>query len=159
MIEDKLTHFDKSGRAVMVDVSEKIDTERIATAVGKIIMNPKTLEMIEKGESAKGDVLCVAQVAGIMAAKRTYDVIPMCHNILLKSVKMFFNILKEENAVEIIATVKCVGSTGVEMEALHAVSVSALTIYDMCKAVDKKMQITNIYLKEKIGGKSGHFIN
>lgn len=151
-----LTHFDEEGRARMVDVSDKAETERVAVAHGKVIMQPETLERIRTGLIAKGDVLGVAQVAGIMAAKQTAQLIPMCHPLAITGVRLKFNI-SEPNEVEIEARVKVCGKTGVEMEALTAVSVAALTIYDMCKAIDKTMTIGEIYLVEKLGGKSGHF--
>ncbi len=150
----KLTHFNKDGKAKMVDVSEKTDTLRIAIARSTIIMKPETLEIIKKGESKKGDVLGVAQVAGIMAAKKTSEVIPMCHPINLTGINLSFNYI--ENGVEITATTKCIGQTGVEMESLTAVSIAALTIYDMCKAVDKGMIIKETLLLEKSGGKSDY---
>jgi len=152
----ELTHFDEKGRARMVDVSHKDETQRIAVAKGRIIMKPETLALIKEGRIAKGDVLGVAQVAGIMAAKKTSDIIPMCHPLPMTSAKLDFDII-EPNIVEIVGVIKITGKTGVEMEALTAVSVAALTIYDMCKAVDKTMTIENIYLSEKLGGKSGHF--
>jgi len=155
-----LTHFNNSGRARMVDVSAKTLTERTATAQGRVLLNPDTLVKIQQGKIAKGDVLAVAQVAGVMGAKRTPDLIPMCHPILLTSVDIGF----EENAsldhdglcsITITATAKTTGPTGVEMEAMTAVSVAALTIYDMCKAVDKGMSCSGVCLMAKAGGKSG----
>jgi cyclic pyranopterin phosphate synthase len=155
-----LTHFNNSGRARMVDVSAKTLTERTATAQGRVLLNPDTLVKIQQGKIAKGDVLAVAQVAGVMGAKRTPDLIPMCHPILLTSVDIGF----EENAsldhdglcsITITATAKTTGPTGVEMEAMTAVSVAALTIYDMCKAVDKGMSFSGVCLMAKSGGKSG----
>lgn len=155
----QLTHLNEKGEARMVDVSEKANTERVATARAVIQMLPETLQMIVEGKHAKGDVLATARIAGIMAAKRTPDLIPMCHPLLLTSVKVELAPIQteEENAIEILATCKLVGQTGVEMEALTAASVAALTIYDMCKAVDKGMTITETKLLEKIGGKSGHY--
>jgi cyclic pyranopterin monophosphate synthase len=153
----KLTHIDPSGRGRMVDVSEKGETKRVAVAHGKISMGRETLLLIQEGGIGKGDVLGVAQTAGIMAAKQTGQLIPMCHPLFLTGVEMEFNILPEENAVEIKARVSTVGKTGVEMEALTAVSVAALTVYDMCKAVDKDMVISDVYLLEKTGGKSGSY--
>jgi len=156
----ELTHFNDSGRARMVDVSAKTLTERTATAQGRVLLNPDTLVKIQQGKIAKGDVLAVAQVAGVMGAKRTPDLIPMCHPILLTSVDIGF----EENAsldhdglcsITITATAKTTGPTGVEMEAMTAVSVAALTIYDMCKAVDKGMSFSGVCLMAKSGGKSG----
>lgn len=155
--EDKLTHFDTSGKAVMVDVSSKSDTLRIAVAKGLIRMKPATLAIIQAGEIGKGDVLGVARLAGIMAAKRTWELIPLCHNIPLGSVEIQFEIDSKGISIEIQATVRTTGKTGAEMEALTAVSVAALTIYDMVKAVDKGMEIGGICLVEKSGGKSGHY--
>lgn len=153
----KLTHIDKDGNAVMVDVSEKKATAREAVAKGTIHMDRATLKMIEKGTNKKGDVLAVAQIAGIQAAKRTSDIIPLCHPLMLSSVKVDLEIDRETSAVHITATCKLMGQTGVEMEALTAVSAAALTVYDMCKAVDRGMHITNIRLTKKSGGKSGTF--
>ena len=152
--ENKLTHIDDSGRARMVDVGQKPDTERVAVAKGAVKMQPETFELIKTGQVKKGDVLAVAQVAGISAAKQTPNLIPMCHPIAITSVAMDFD-MQEPDTVEITATVKCTGKTGVEMEAVTAVSVSALTIYDMCKAVDRGMRIENVRLVKKSGGKSG----
>lgn len=151
------THFDADGNAVMVDVSSKSDTERKAVAKGSILMLPETMAMIVEGRAKKGDVLTVAQLAGIMGAKRTPDIIPLCHPIALTSVKVDLTCDPDRNAVDIIATCKLTGQTGVEMEALSAVSIAALTVYDMCKAVDRSMQITDIRLVHKSGGKSGVF--
>lgn len=153
-----LTHMNDQGRARMVDVSDKAVTHRIAVAAGSIYMQPETLALIKEGRVKKGDVLAVAQVAGIMAAKHTSDIIPMCHPLMLTGVDMSFETDEEKNAIHIRASVKTTGQTGVEMEALHAVSAAALTIYDMCKAVDRGMRITDIRVVEKDGGKSGHFI-
>jgi cyclic pyranopterin phosphate synthase len=150
-----LTHFDAEGRAVMVDVSGKDETERIAVARGSVSMAPETLERIRLGTIAKGDVLSVARLAGIMGAKRTPDLIPLCHPLALSSVKLDLTLAPERNAVEIEATCKLRGRTGVEMEALTAVSVAALTIYDMVKAIDRAMVIGDIRLIHKSGGKSG----
>jgi cyclic pyranopterin phosphate synthase len=152
-----LTHINEQGHARMVDVSDKAVTHRIAVAAGSIYMQPDTLKLIEEGRMKKGDVLSVAQVAGIMAAKQTFSMIPMCHPLMLTGVDILFAIDREHSAVHIRASVKTTGQTGVEMEALHAVSVTALTIYDMCKAVDRGMKITDIRVIEKDGGKSGHF--
>ena len=157
-----LTHFNESGRARMVDVTQKPPTERVAVAEGKVFVLPDTLKMIQEGRMAKGDVLGVAQVAGVMGAKRTPDLIPMCHPLLLTSVDVAFQEDSRLNhagrcAITVQATVKTSGNTGVEMEAMTAVSVAALTIYDMCKAVDKGMIIEQVCLDEKIGGKSGHY--
>jgi cyclic pyranopterin monophosphate synthase len=153
----KLTHFDKEGKARMVDVTAKKDTERIAVAYGAILMKPATLRLISQGKVEKGDVLGVARVAGIMAAKKTHDLIPMCHPLNISSVAIKFDIDAEASKIGITATVKLKGQTGVEMEAFTATTVAALTIYDMCKAVDKEMVITEIMLLEKCGGKSGTF--
>jgi cyclic pyranopterin phosphate synthase len=153
-----LTHFNEEGRARMVDVGEKDDTKRVAVARGYIEMKRETLEAIKQGAIKKGDVLSVAQVAGIMGAKKTSDIIPMCHNIFLSECDIEFQIDEEKSRVYITAKVKTVGKTGVEMEALTAVSIAALTIYDMCKAIDKEMIIGDIKLIEKKGGKSGYFV-
>lgn len=152
----EFTHFNEHGKAKMVDVSEKDETKRTATAKGSISMNSGTIEIIKQGKIKKGDVLSVAQVGGITGAKKTWDLIPMCHNIFLTGADIKFNILETE--IEIEATVSTVGKTGVEMEALTAVSMAALTIYDMCKAIDKDMVINNIRLIKKVGGKSGEYI-
>ena len=159
----ELTHFNESGRARMVDVSAKNSTERVATAQAIVFLQPETLEKIQRGKIAKGDVLAVAQVAGVMGAKRTPDLIPMCHPILLTAVDISF---KEEPqpdregrcSITIIATIKTTGPTGVEIEAMTAASVAALTIYDMCKAVDRGMSFSGICLLAKSGGKSGTYI-
>ncbi len=153
----EFTHINKQGRAKMVDVSAKVETTRVAVARGEVRMSEKTLALIKTGGIAKGDVLGVAQIAGIMGAKKTPDLIPMCHPLLLSGIDMSFFINEAESKVEIQATVRLTGKTGVEMEALTAVSVGALTIYDMCKAVDKEMEIQNIRLVSKSGGKSGDF--
>jgi cyclic pyranopterin phosphate synthase len=142
----------------MVDITQKQDTERVAVAKGLVLMKPETLELIEQGRMAKGDVLSVAQTAGIMAAKRTPELIPLCHPLLLTDVTVEFRLDKERSAVEITATVKTTGKTGVEMEALTAVAVSALTIYDMCKPVERGSKISHIRLIRKSGGKSGTII-
>jgi len=152
-----LTHFDAQGHAAMVDVSAKDETVRIATARGRITMSPETLALVREGRAAKGDVLGVARLAGIMAAKRTPDLIPLCHPLMLSKVAVDFTIAEQDSAVDIEATVKLTGRTGVEMEALTAVSVAALTIYDMCKAADKGMVISDIRLIHKSGGKSGTY--
>ena len=141
----------------MVDVSEKSETSRTAVAAGCVRMNRETFELVKSGGMKKGDVLGAAQIAGIMAAKRTSDLIPMCHTLLLSGVDMAFKLNDADCAVEITATVRCQGVTGVEMEALTAVSVAALTVYDMCKAVQKDMEITDIRLLSKSGGKSGDY--
>ena len=153
--QNPLTHFDAAGRARMVDVGEKESTHRIAVASGRITMQPETVALIREGRAAKGDVLGVAQVAAIMGAKRTHDLVPMCHPLLLTKVEVAFEI--EESAVAITARVETRGQTGVEMEALTAVSVAALTIYDMVKAVDRGMVIESIKLDEKSGGRSGEW--
>ncbi len=150
-----LTHIDKDGNAHMVDVSAKDQTERTATAKGSVIMQPTTMALIQGGDVKKGDVLSIAQLAGIMGAKRTPDLIPLCHPLNLTSVKVELKCDAMRNAVDITATCRVSGQTGVEMEALTAVSVAALTVYDMCKAVDKGMHITDIRLTHKDGGKSG----
>jgi len=139
----------------MVDVSAKDDTERVAVATGRVRMRPETLALIVRGEVAKGNVLTTAQIAGIMAAKKTHELIPMCHSLLLTGIAVDLEPDKAESAVSITATVRTTGKTGVEMEALTAVSVAGLTIYDMCKAVDRGMQIEDVHLVSKSGGKSG----
>jgi cyclic pyranopterin phosphate synthase len=153
-----LTHFDAAGNAVMVDVSAKRATAREAVAKGMVYMEPATLKLITAGRVKKGDVFAVAQLAGIMAAKRTPDLIPLCHPIGLSSVKVDLAPVPAENAVAITATCKVTGATGVEMEALTAVTAAALTVYDMCKAVDRGMRIGEIRLVRKSGGKSGTFV-
>jgi len=155
---EKLTHFNEQGRAKMVDVTEKTVTHRTAIAVGEIHMSQETLSQIKAGTMKKGDVLAVSQVAGIQAAKHTWELIPMCHPLPLTGIDITFHLSEDPCMVEITATVSCTGVTGVEMEALSAVSVAALTIYDMCKAVQKDIQITNIRLLSKSGGKSGDYI-
>ena len=152
----KLTHFNESGRAHMVDVGEKDDTKRLAIARGKIWMGEETLRRIREGQIKKGDVLSVAQIAGIMGVKHTSNLIPMCHNILITGSDIEFEV--QEDGVVIEAQVTSIGKTGIEMEALTAVSVAALTIYDMCKAIDKEMKIGDIRLIKKTGGKSGEYI-
>jgi len=142
----------------MVDVGDKDDTQRMAIAQGEVIMQPETLKLIKEGKITKGDVLAVAQVAGIMAAKQTNQIIPMCHPLMLTSVDLNFEINKEVHKITIKSKVKTVGKTGVEMEALTAVAVAGLTIYDMCKAVDRGITIKAIHLVEKTGGKSGHYL-
>ena len=155
--EQRLTHVDEAGRPRMVDVGDKAVTERVATAAGEIRMEPATLEAITGGGIKKGDVLSVAQTAAIMAAKKTWELIPMCHPLLLTGVAPEFAIDHERSAVELRVTVKTSGKTGVEMEALTAVSVACLTIYDMVKAVERGIRIEAIHLVEKRGGKSGHY--
>ena len=154
----KPTHFDSEGKVRMVDVSAKPATERVAIAKGTVVMKPATLELIKKGETAKGDVLSVAQMAGIMAAKQTSHLIPLCHPLPITNVSVEFKLDEERSAVDITATVKTTAQTGVEMEALTAVAVAALTIYDMCKAVDRGMRIESIRLARKSGGKSGEIV-
>ena len=156
-MDNKLTHFDNSGNARVVDVSEKKETARVAIAVSRIKVSKETLELIEAGKIGKGDVLGVARIAGIMASKQTSNLIPMCHPLMLTSCNIDYEIDEINSNIKILATVKIVGKTGVEMEALTAVSVCALTIYDMCKAIDKKMVIENTFLLNKTGGKSGEF--
>ena len=151
------THFNEQGRAKMVDVGEKPISQRVAVAAGRVLVNEKTFSLIRSGGMKKGDVLTVAQIAGVMGAKRTPDIIPMCHPILMDGINLALSLDETRHSVEIKATVSCDGRTGVEMEALTAVSTAALTVYDMCKAVDKRMCIKDIHLVEKIGGKSGHF--
>ncbi|MEK9945323.1 MAG: cyclic pyranopterin monophosphate synthase MoaC [Alphaproteobacteria bacterium] len=153
----KLTHFDAAGNAQMVDVSDKDVTERIASAGATITMQPDTLALIQEGRAKKGDVLGTARLAGIMAAKKTADLIPLCHPLALSSVTVDLVCDPERNAVDITATCKLKGRTGVEMEALTAASVAALTVYDMCKAVDRGMVISEVKLLHKAGGKSGDF--
>lgn len=157
-----LTHFSDAGRARMVDVSEKSSTPRVAVASGVLRMKTATLERIRAGKMAKGDVLTVADVGAVMAAKRTSDLIPMCHSLALSGVDVEFSEINEPDAqgdvgIKVVTTVSCVGQTGVEMEALTAASTALLTIYDMCKAIDRGMRIENIQLDEKRGGKSGHW--
>jgi len=153
----KLTHIDRSGKARMVDVSDKPQTLREAVARGMVTMKKTTLKLIQENSIAKGDVLMVARVAGIMAAKKTHEIIPLCHPLNISSVQIDFSLDQEKKRIIIESSVKITGQTGVEMEALTAVSAAALTIYDMCKAVDKEMVISDIMLIEKTGGKSGTF--
>jgi cyclic pyranopterin phosphate synthase len=155
---EKLTHFDERGAARMVDVGTKAETHRTATAAGFIRMRPETLEMIASASSKKGDVLGVARIAAIQAAKRTSELIPLCHPVPLTSVNVDFTLDREGSRVECRATVECTARTGVEMEALTAVQVGLLTIYDMCKAVDRGMTMESIRLLEKHGGKSGSYV-
>lgn len=154
---NKLSHFNIEGRATMVDVTEKQITTRTAIACAKVILNSETYQLVQEGKMKKGDVLAVAQVAGVMAAKKTSDIIPMCHPISLTKVDISFSLDDINNTIHIKATAKCKGETGVEMEALTAASVSALTIYDMCKASQKDILIQDIYLLSKTGGKSGDY--
>lgn len=158
MNENNLTHFDAAGNAVMVDVSEKPVTAREATAHGIITMNAEAFAAVQNGTVKKGDVLGVARIAGIMATKRTSELIPLCHPLPLTKVSIEFNLLPERQAVEALCTVKTSGVTGVEMEALTGVQIALLTIYDMCKAVDKRMEMYGIHLCTKTGGKSGEFV-
>jgi cyclic pyranopterin phosphate synthase len=153
-----LTHLDESGRARMVDVSNKDVTRRAATARATVSMQPETARLIQSGGMAKGDVLAVAQVAGVMAAKRTPELIPLCHPLPISGVDMTFDLDVERAVLEIRATVRVTSRTGVEMEALTAAAVAALTVYDMCKAVDRAMSIGNVELLHKVGGKSGEFV-
>lgn len=153
----KLTHLNEAGEAHMVDVSTKAETERVAKAGARVLMQKATLELILSGQAAKGDVLATARIAGIMAAKKTSDLIPLCHPLALSQVTVDLTPDTAANAIDIVATCKLKGRTGVEMEALTAASVAALTIYDMTKAVDRGMQITDIRLLHKSGGKSGDF--
>ncbi len=156
-MDNGLTHFDKEGQAHMVDVGEKSETRRIAKASGRIEMNAGTLELIASGSAKKGDVLGIARIAAIQGSKRTSELIPLCHPLYLTSVAVEFGLDKKNNAVECTVTAETLGRTGVEMEALTAVNVALLTIYDMCKAVDRGMKMTDIRLLEKQGGRSGHW--
>lgn len=156
---EKLTHFDEKGQAIMVDVTAKPETARTAIAKGRIRVSEDTLRAVTEGTAAKGDVLGVARVAGIMAVKRTSDLIPMCHPLPIGKCAVDFRIDSEKLEIEAVCTAKLTGQTGVEMEALTGVSVALLTIYDMCKAIDKRMEITGIHLAKKTGGKSGDFVN
>lgn len=153
----ELTHINNQGRAVMVNVSDKADTKRTAIAKGAIYMKDSTIKAISDDAIKKGDVLAVAQVAGIMGAKRTFEIIPMCHPLMLTGIDLQFHIKSDHIAIQSEVTTR--GKTGVEMEALTAVQIAALTIYDMCKAIDKEMVIAQCYLADKKGGKSGHFIH
>lgn len=157
-MESKLNHFDSNGNAIMVDVTEKNITQRQAIAKGKIFVNDETYKRILDGDMEKGDVLSVARIAGIMATKKTSDIIPMCHPLMLTKSKIDFEFNEEEKSITAISLVKLAGKTGVEMEALMGVNVALLTIYDMCKAIDKNMIISDIHLVEKTGGKSGKFV-
>ena len=154
---EDFTHFNEHGRARMVDVSEKAETTRTAVARGQVLVNRDTFDLIRSGGLKKGDVLTTAQLGGIMGAKRTAELIPMCHNITLSGVDIDFTMNEATLAVEITATIKCAGKTGVEMEALTAVSIAALTVYDMCKAVQKDMVITDVRLLDKTGGIHGDY--
>ncbi len=154
----RLTHLDSSGRARMVDISAKVDTARVAVARGSVRMKPETLALIRAGQVEKGDVLATARLAGVMAAKRTHELIPLCHPLLLTDIDVTLEPDEDESALQIKATVKTTGKTGTEMEALTAVAVAALTVYDMCKAVDRGMRIEGVRLARKSGGKSGEII-
>jgi cyclic pyranopterin phosphate synthase len=154
----ELTHFDSRGQAHMVDVAEKQETRRVAIASGRIFMRADTLRKIVEGDAAKGDVLGVARIAAILGSKRTAELIPLCHPVALTKVSVDFEVHSDDNSVECIAVAETVGRTGVEMEALTAVSVGLLTVYDMCKAVDRGMRIDGVGLREKRGGKSGHWV-
>jgi cyclic pyranopterin phosphate synthase len=155
---DQLTHIDESGRAKMVDVGQKPDTERVAVAGGSVVMRPETLQLIIEGNVKKGDVLTVAQLAGVMAAKRTSELIPLCHPLLLNHISVTCTPNPAESRIDIEATVRLTGKTGVEMEALTAVTVAGLTIYDMAKAVDRSMRLTDVRLLAKSGGRSGDYV-
>lgn len=157
-MEQKLTHFDAKGNAVMVDVSEKGVTDRTAVASGRIRVNEEVMKAVLSGTVEKGDVLGVARVAGIMAVKQTSHLIPMCHTLLITKCGIDFEIDEERSEIKAVCTVKVEGKTGVEMEALTGVSVALLTIYDMCKAIDKRMELGEIHLETKSGGKSGDFV-
>lgn len=158
-MSNRLSHLDESGRAHMVDVSHKPDTTRIAIAKGEVLMRPETLAVIEAGELKKGDLLTVAQLAGVMAAKRTSELIPLCHPLPISQVEVVLELDSDLPGIRITSSVRTVGKTGVEMEALTAVTVTALTVYDMAKAVEKTMRIQNIRLVEKRGGQSGEVVN
>jgi cyclic pyranopterin phosphate synthase len=153
----KLTHLDAAGNAHMVDVSEKDVTSRLAVATGRVAMLPDTLKLIREGMAKKGDVIATARIAGIMAAKRTHELIPLCHPLMISKITVDFEVDEAASAIDVTATVKVEGKTGVEMEALTAVSVACLTVYDMVKAVDRGITISGVRLVEKAGGKSGHF--
>lgn len=154
---DRLTHLDEAGRPRMVDVSEKAETLRSATARGEVRMRPETLERIRSGQLAKGDVLAAAQLAAVQGAKRTWELVPLCHPIPISGVEVEFRLRDQPAAVEIRATVKAVARTGVEMEALCAVLTAALCVYDMCKAIDRELTITDVWLEHKTGGRSGEY--
>ena len=154
----EFTHFDQQGHAQMVDVADKADTRRVAVARGRIVMLPATLQMIQQGSAKKGDVLGVARVAAIQAAKRTADLIPLCHPLALTRVNVAFAVNEALSAIDAEVRVETVGKTGVEMEALTSLNIGLLTIYDMCKAVDRGMQMEAIHVHEKMGGKSGHWL-
>ncbi len=158
MSQNRLTHLDETGAAAMVDVSEKDITTRVARAGGSIFMKPETLAMILEGTAKKGDVIATARIAGIMAAKKCHELIPLCHPLLVSKVSVDFMPDRANNKIEVVSFVKITGQTGVEMEALTAVSVACLTLYDMCKAVDRGMEISDIKVLEKDGGKSGRYV-
>lgn len=153
-----LTHLDASGTASMVDVGQKQDTERVAVAEGFVYMSPSAFEKVAAGDIKKGDVRSVARLAGMMAAKQTASLIPLCHPIMLTKINVSLDLIPEKSAIRVVATTRTVGKTGVEMEALTAVSIAALTVYDMAKAIDRTMRIADIRLLEKQGGKSSHFV-
>jgi len=157
-MDGKLSHINERGEAQMVDVGGKASTQRFAVAEGTILMAPETLGLIERGEAKKGDVIATARIAGIMGAKRCHELIPMCHPLLITKASVDFEILPDRSGIRVRAEVRVSGQTGVEMEALTAASVSCLTLYDMLKAVDRGMTITDVRLLEKAGGKSGHFV-
>jgi cyclic pyranopterin phosphate synthase len=157
-MKGKLSHLDESGRPRMVDISAKADTARQAVAAASVRMKPETLALIQAGRVAKGDVLSVAQIAGVMAAKKTHELIPLCHPLLLTDIDVQLQPDEAHSALHITATVRTTGKTGVEMEALTAVTVAALTVYDMCKAVDRGMRIEGVRLRRKSGGKSGDIV-
>lgn len=154
----KLTHVDEQGRARMVDISEKKETDREARAYGKISMTDATYRSIRGGDAPKGDIFTVAKIAGIMAAKKTYELIPLCHPLPITHIDVVYNFIDLESSIEVVSSVKTRGTTGVEMEALTCVMTTALTIYDMCKAIDKGIMLGPFYLLEKSGGKSGRYV-
>ena len=153
-----LTHIDLSGKARMIDVSGKPDTLREASAYAKVKVSEKVFTLIKANQLTKGDVLAVANIAGISASKKTSELIPLCHNIFISDISLSFNLNEKEKSVEIISSAKTTSSTGIEMEAMTAVSIAALTIYDMCKGIDKSIEISSIYLLNKSGGKSGNYV-
>jgi cyclic pyranopterin phosphate synthase len=154
-----MSHTDNNGKAKMVDISDKVNTNRTATATGKVLLNDEAYQAIKNNNIAKGDVLSVAKIGAIQAAKRTSEIVPLCHNIFITFIDVSFELLDDENAIKIISTAKTNSNTGIEMEAITAVTVAGIIIYDMCKAIDKKIRITNVYLTSKTGGKSGDFVN
>ncbi len=156
-MNNKFTHFDENGKAIMVDVTDKDKTKRVASALGIVKMSEECFNLVEQGNIKKGDVLSVARIGGIMAAKRTFETIPLCHNMPITSCSIEFKLDKEHFQIQVEGIVKTNAETGVEMEALHMVTIACLTIYDMCKAVDKEMVISDIHLNYKLGGKSGIF--